>query len=73
MEIVKKFAYELTSVERTQIRACCIRCFEYGMNDFLKLQKKEPHKYHGYLFMLYSNKKLIAWSAIIEASYGGKK
>ena len=70
MQIIKKHFYELTPKERTELRNTCIRGAAYGMSNFLGCQHKRPHVYMGFVFLLYSNKRLVAWSAIIEPPYG---
>lgn len=72
MNIVKKHFYELTPQERRDLRKLTVEGVN-GMREFLKDQRQKPHVYMGYVFLLYSNKKLIAWSAIIEPSWSGKR
>lgn len=72
MQIIKKHFWELTPKERTDLRKLTIDS-ENGLRAFLSDQKKKPHVYMGFVFMLYSNKKMVAWSAIIEPSWSGKR
>lgn len=75
MKIIKKHFWELTPKERGDLARVSIKFGDgAGMKGFLKDQKEKPHIYMGYVFMLYGAKnKLIAWSAIIEPSWSGKR
>lgn len=73
MRIIKKQINELTPSERSDLRRATISTSDTGMRDLLKHQKQEPHIYKAFVFMLYAGKKLIAWSAIVEPSWSGKR
>ena len=72
MNIVKKHFYELTPKERSALRKLTVAGVN-GMREFLKDQRQKPHIYMGFVFLLYSNSKLIGWSAIIEPSWSGER
>jgi len=72
MKLIKKHFYELTPGERKELRKLTVDT-ENGMRAFLRDQKKSPHIYMGFVFLLYSNGKMIAWSSIIEASWSGQR
>jgi GNAT superfamily N-acetyltransferase len=72
MNIIKKHFYELTPKERSDLRKLTVVGVN-GMREFLKDQRQKPHIYMGFVFLLYSNSKLIGWSAIIEPSWSGER
>jgi len=75
MKLVKKHFWELTPKERGDLARVSIKFGNgAGMKGFLKDQKLKPHIYMGFVIMLYNTRnKLIAWSAIIEPSWSGKR
>lgn len=73
MKVIRKHFWELTPKEKTDLSRVSIRS-DNGMRAFLKDQKQKPHIYMGFVFLLYNSRnKLIAWSAIIEPSWSGKR